>query len=148
MGGGGLVAADSAVLVCTAVGLGELSAAASVGGALVIADSAAGVFTAAGLAEPCNTISTGGGELFVANSAVACVGDATTDEAFGTRVTPRINKTSAKPVNTASVPKKICFARETGRPCVGCGGGTTVDGGGAPQEGQAVASELISLPHS
>jgi len=146
--GGALVVADSAVLASTAVGLGELSAAASMGGALVVGDSAAGVFAAAGLAEPCKTIATGGGELFVAVSAVAGVGDATTDEVFGSRVTPRITKTSTRPVNTASVPKKICFARETGRACVGSGGGTTVEGGGAPHKGQAVAKELISLPHS
>jgi hypothetical protein len=67
---------------------------------------------------------------------------------FGSRVTPRITKTSTTPVNNASVPKKICFARETGRACVGSGGGTMVDRGGAPHEGQAIANELISLPHS
>ena len=144
---GELFVADS-VVVSTAVGLGERSVAASMGGALVVADSAAGVFAAAGLAEPCTTISIGGGELFAADCAIAGVGDAATDEVFGPRVTPRISKTSTRPVNTASVPKRICFARETGRACGGIGDGTTVDRGGAPHEGQAVANELISLPHS
>jgi hypothetical protein len=140
--GGELVVADSAVGVSTAAGVGELSAAASMGGGFAVADSAVGVFATAGLAEPCKTISTGGGEPLVADSAVAGVGDAATDGAFSSRVTPRITKTSTRPVNTASVPKKICFARETGR-----GGGTMVDRGGAPHEGQAIANELISLPH-
>lgn len=145
---GAFVVADSAAAVSMTVGLGEFSAAASIGGAPVVGDSAAGAFAAAGLAEPCKTISTGAGELFVVDSAVADVGEAATDEVFGPLVTPRISKTSTKPVNTASVPKKICFARETGRACVTSGGGTTVDRGGAPHEGQAVAKELISVPHS
>ena len=118
------------------------------GGGLAVADSAVGVFAAAGLAELFKTISTGGGELLVADSAVAGVGDAATDGVFGSRVTPRITKTSTRPVNTASVPKETCFARETGRARVGSGGGTMVDRGGAPHEGQAIANELISLPHS
>jgi hypothetical protein len=143
-----LVVADSVVGVCAAAGVVELSAAASMGGRLAVAVSAVGVFAAAGLAEPCKTISTGGGELLVADSAVAGVGDAATDGVFGSRVTPRITKTSTRPVNTASVPKKICFARGTGRARVGSGGGTMVDRGGAPHEGQAIANELISLPHS
>jgi len=143
-----LVVADSVVGVCAAAGVVELSAAASMGGGLAVADSAVGVFAAAGLAELFKTISTGGGELLVADSAVAGVGDAATDGVFGSRVTPRITKTSTRPVNTASVPKKTCFARETGRACVGSGGGTMVDRGGAPHEGQAIANELISLPHS
>ena len=143
-----LVVADSVVGVCAAAGVVELSAAASMGGGLAVADSAVGVFAAAGLAELFKTISTGGGELLVADSAVAGVGDAATDGVFGSRVTPRITKTSTRPVNTASVPKKICFARETGRTRGGTGGGTMVDRGGAPHEGQAIANELISLPHS
>jgi hypothetical protein len=61
---------------------------------------------------------------------------------------PRITKTDTRPVNTVSVPKESCFARETGRARVGSDGGTMVDRGGAPHEGQAVANELISLPHS
>ena len=130
------------------VGVGELSEAVSTGGELVVADSVVGVCAAAGVAEPCKTISTGGGELLVADSAVAGVGEAATDGVFGSRVTPRITKTSTRPVNTASVPKKICFARGTGRARVGSGGGTMVDRGGAPHEGQAIANELISLPHS
>jgi len=145
--GGELVVADSVVGVSAAAGVVELSAAASMGGGLAVADSAVGVFAAAGLAEPCKTISTGGGEFLVSDSAVAGVG-AATDGVFGSRVTPRITKTSTRPVNTASVPKKICFARETGRARVGSGGGTMVDRGGAPHEGQAIANELISLPHS
>ena len=143
-----LVVADSVVGVCAAAGVVELSAAASMGGGLALADSAVGVCAAAGLAELFKTISTGGGELLVADSAVAGVGDTASDGVFGSRVTPRITKTSTRPVNTASVPKEICFARETGRARVGSGGGTMVDRGGAPHEGQAIANELISLPHS
>ena len=116
-------------------------------GELAVADSAVGVFAAAGLAEPFKTSSTGG-ELFVADSAVAGVGDAATDGVFSSRVTPRITRTSTRPVNTASVPKKICFAREIERARIGSGDGTMAGRGGAPHEGQAVANELISLPHS
>jgi hypothetical protein len=144
-----LVVADSVVGVCAAAGVAEPCKTISTGGGeFLVADSAVGVCAAAGLAEPCKTISTGGGELLVADSAVAGVGDAATDGVFGSRVTPRITKTSTRPVNTASVPKKICFARGTGRARVGSGGGTMVDRGGAPHEGQAIANELISLPHS
>ena len=129
------------------VGVGELSEAVSTGCELVVADSVVGVCAAAGVVELSAAASMGGG-LAVADSAVAGVGDAATDGVFGSRVTPRITKTSTRPVNTASVPKKICFARETGRARVGSGGGTMVDRGGAPHEGQAIANELISLPHS
>ena len=53
--------------------------------------------------------------------------------------------TQATPVNSAIVPQESRFAREA---CVGSGGGIVVDRGGAPHEGQAVATELISFPHS
>ena len=147
--GGGAVAIDAseAYGVSVAVGLGELSEAGSIGGEVLVADSAVGVSVAVGLGELSEAVSIGG-EVLVADSAVAGVGDAATDGVFGSRVTPRITKTSTRPVNTASVPKKICFARETGRTRGGTGGGTMVDRGGAPHEGQAIANELISLPHS
>jgi hypothetical protein len=75
--------ASEAYGVSAAVGLGELCEAVSTGGKLVVADSVVGVSAAAGVAEPCKTISTGGGELLVADSAVAGVGDAATDGVFG-----------------------------------------------------------------
>ena len=102
---------------------------------------------AVGLGELCEAVSIGG-ELVVADSAVAGVGDAATDGLFGGCVTPRITKTSTTPVKIAIVPQESCFAREAGRAPVGSGGGTMVGRGGAPHEGQAVANELISLPHS
>ena len=61
---------------------------------------------------------------------------------------PRITKTSTTPVNSAIVPQEGCFAREARGASVGSGGGSMVDRGGAPHDGQAAASELISLPHS
>lgn len=133
--------------VSAVVGLGKSCDAVSAGGELVVADSAVGVSVAAGLVELCNAISIAG-ELLVADSAVAGVGDAATDEVFGWCVMTRIIKASTTPVNSAIVPKENCFAREAGRACVGSGGGTVVDRGGAPQKGQAAANELISLPHS
>lgn len=147
--GGGAVATDASETygVSAAVGLAELCEAISTGGELLVADSAVGVSVVVGLAVPCKPISIGG-EPLVADSAVAGVGDAATDGVFGSCVTPRITKTSTTPVNSASVPKESCFAREAGRACVGSGGGTMVRRGGAPHEGQAVADELISLPHS
>ena len=110
------------------------------------ASEAYGVSAAVGLGELCEAVSTRG-ELLVADSAVAGVGDAATDGVFGWYVTPRITKTSTTPVNSAIVPKESCFALEAGRASVGNGGGMA-DCGGAPHEGQAVANELISLPHS
>jgi hypothetical protein len=145
--GGELFVADSSVEISAAVGLDKRCEAVSTGGELVVADSAVGVSVAAGLIELCNAISIAG-ELLVADSAVAGVGDAATDEVFGWCVMARIIKASATPVNSAIVPKENCFAREAGRACVGSGGGTVADRGGAPQKGQAVANELISLPHS
>jgi len=142
-----LLVADSAVGVSVAVGLGELSEAVSIGGELLVADSAVGVSVAVGLGELSEAVSIGG-ELLVADSAVAGVGDAASDGVFDCCVTPRITKTRTTPVNSAIVPQESCFAREAGRASVGSGGGTMVDCGGAPHEGQAVANELISLPHS
>jgi len=57
----------------------------------------------------------------------------------------RITNTSSTPVNSAIVPKENRFAREA---WVGSGGGIVVSRGGAPHEGQAVASELTSFPQS
>ena len=118
------------------------------GGVGVATDTseAYGVSAAVGLGELSEAVSIGG-EL-VADSAVAGVGDAATDGLFGGCVMPRITNISITPVNSAIVPQKSCFAREAGRASVGSGGGTMVDRCGAPHEGQAVASELISLPHS
>src|SRR5262249_7262188 len=118
----------------------------SIGAELLVANSEVGVSAAGGLGKLSEAVSIGA-EL-VANFAVAGVGDAATDEGFGWFVTPRITQTSTTPVNSAIVPPKSWFAREAGRGCVGSGGGAMADRGGAPHEGQAVANELISLPHS
>ena len=143
--GGELVVADSAVGVSVGAALGKLCAVVSTGGELVVADSRVGVAVATGLPDLCKAISIGG-EL--RDSAVAGVGDAATDGVFGGWTRARIAQTSAAPVNTVSIPKRNFFACEAGRASVGGDGGTMLDGGGAPHEGQAVANELISLPHS
>ena len=100
-----------------------------------------------GLGELCEAVWIGS-ELLVADSAVPGVGDASTDGVIGCCVTSLMTQASITPVNSAIMPQASCFAREAGRACVGSGGGTMVDCGGAPHEGQAVANELISLPHS
>ena len=142
-----ITGASEAYGVSETVPVGELSEAVLIGSELVVADSTVGVFATIGLAEASKAISTGG-ELLVGDSAVRGVGDDATDEVFGCCVTLRITKTNTTPVNTASVPKKSCFTRETSRACVGSNGGTMADRGGAPHEGHAFANELISLPHS
>src|SRR5215472_1331457 len=148
VGGGGAVAVgrSEAYGVSTAIGLGELCEVASTGGELVVVASAAGVSAVVRLGELCEAASTGG-ELVVVASAFAGVGDVATDRLFGCCVTPRNTKTSTTPVNSAIVPQESFFALEAGRASIGSGGGMA-DCGGAPHEGQAVANELISLPHS
>jgi hypothetical protein len=101
----------------------------------------------AGLSERSEVVSVGR-ELVVAACPVAGVDDAPTEEVFGAYITALPTKTTTTPVNSAIVPKKSCFGLEFGRAWVGSGGGTMADCGGAPHEGQAVANELISLPHS
>ena len=125
----------------------EVCEAASTDGEFVAVASALGVSAVARVGELCEAASTGG-ELVVFASTVAGVGEVATDRLFGSYVTPRITKTSTTPVNSAIVPQKSRFALEAGRGSIGSGGGTRAALGGAPHEGQAVASELISLPHS
>ena len=141
---GELVVVASAVRVSVVVRLGEPCSAVSTSGELLVAGSPVRVSMVARLGELCAAVSTSG-ELRVAASPVPGVGDVATDRVFGCCVTLRITKTSATPVNSAIVPEESRFAREA---CVGSGGGTMVDRGGAPHEGQTAANELISFPHS
>ena len=82
--GGVAVATDSseACGVSLTVGLSGLSEAVSIGDELLVANSAVGVSVTVGLSELSEAVSIGG-ELLVANLALAGIGDAATDKAFG-----------------------------------------------------------------
>ena len=141
---GELIVIASAVAASLLARLGELCAAASTGDEPVVFASAVGTSEVARLGGLCAAVSTVG-EFVVIAGAVAGVGDVATDTLFGWYVTARITNTSTKPVNSAITPKENFFAREA---CAGSGGGTVLGRGGAPHEGQAVASELTSFPQS
>jgi len=141
---GELVVGASAAGVSAVVRLAELCELASRGGDLVVFPSALGVSAVVRLGELCETVSRGA-ELAAGAPAVAGVREVATDTLFVSCVMARITNTNTTPDNSAIVPKENRFAREA---CVGSGGGTGVDSGGAPHEGQAVANELTSFPQS
>jgi hypothetical protein len=141
---GELVVVASLVGFSVVLRVDELCEAVSTAGELVVVASLVGLSVVVRVDELCEAVSTGG-ELVAVASSVAGVDEVSTDGRFASFVTPRIANTSNTPVNSAIVPTESFFTREA---CVGSGGGTAVVFGGAPQEGQAVANELISLPQS
>ena len=141
---GELVDIASSVGVSVVARVAALREAVSAAGELTVIASSVGAFVVVPVAELCEIVSRGC-ELVAVTWPVADLGDVVTDKRFASFVTLRISKTSKTPVNSAIVPEKTFFTREV---CVGNGGGTVADCGGAPHEGQAVANELISLPQS
>ena len=79
--GAELLVANSEVGVSVAEKLGKLSEAVSIGAELLVANSEVAVSVAGGLGKLSEAVSIGA--EFVANFAVAGVGDAATDEGFG-----------------------------------------------------------------